>query len=115
MQAARLGSGTATVLLAAAALLSASHGASAVAQPRTHQVSIEAMQFAPPTIVVAPGDTVVWTNKDIFPHTATAQGKRFDSSEIGANRSWTFMAKDKGSFDYICSYHPTMKATLIVK
>lgn len=115
MQIARLESGAARALFAVAALLSSSPGASAVAEPRTHQISIEAMQFAPQTIAVAPGDTVVWTNKDVFPHTVTAQAKRFDSGEIGPNQSWKLTAKDKGSFDYICTYHPGMKATLTVK
>lgn len=115
VQAARLGSVAAAALFALAALLSASPGAGAAAEPRTHHVSIEAMQFAPQAIAVAPGDTVVWMNKDVFPHTVTAQDKRFDSGEIGTNRSWKLTAKDRGSVDYICTYHPGMKATLIVK
>ena len=65
-------------------------------------------------LTVARGDTVVWVNKDPFPHTATAAG-RFDSGDIAAGASWRYVATTVGSFDYICSYHPTMQATLNVK
>ena len=105
----------ARLIWAAAALAAAGRGADAAAEPRTHQVSIEAMQFSPQTITAAPGDTVVWTNGDAFAHTATAQDKRFDSGEIAAGRSWTLVARQPGTFEYVCTYHPTMKATLVVK
>lgn len=113
-QAARSGPGGAAAFFLIAAACSPAPGTQA-AEPRTHHVSIEAMQFAPRTISVARGDTVVWTNKDPFPHTATARDKRFDSGEIIADRSWTFTAKERGTFDYLCTFHPTMKATLTVK
>ena len=35
------------------------------------------------------GDTIVWVNKDPFPHTATAKGV-FDSHEIAAGKSWKY-------------------------
>ncbi len=114
-QIARRTSAAAAVMLAVAALLDLDLRTAQALEPRTHQVLIEAMQFAPQTLTVAPGDKVVWTNRDAFPHTATAQGRRFDSGEIGTNASWTFTASDRGTFDYVCTQHPTMKATMIVK
>jgi len=35
---------------------------------------MQAVQFAPATLKVKRGDVVVWTNRDPFPHTATAAG-----------------------------------------
>jgi plastocyanin len=117
-------SGTKARLLAAfvpywvALPLLACHGAQALAEPRVHQVVIEAMQISPQEIEAAPGDTVVWTNKDPFPHTVTssgAKGKGFDSGEIAPDHSWKLVVRDKGRFSYVCTLHPTMKASLVVK
>ena len=104
------------VLLLAAFLFSAGYGENALAKPKTHTVVIEAMQFSPQVLEVSPGDTVVWVNKDAFPHNATATDRSFQSEkEIASNGSWKFKAVKKGTFPYICTLHPTMKASLIVK
>ena len=48
-------------------------GAAAGVLPhKTHTVVIEGTSFQPPRLAVALGDTVVWINKDPFPHTATS-------------------------------------------
>ncbi len=60
------------------------------------------------------GDSIVWINKDPFPHTVTSTGK-FDSNEIQPGESWTYQVQQSGELPYICSLHPTMKATLRVK
>jgi plastocyanin len=72
------------------------------------------MAFVPEVLTVNKGDTVVWVNKDLFPHTATAQGG-FDSHEIAASKTWRFVAKKAGRTPYICTLHPTMKGALIVR
>jgi plastocyanin len=48
------------------------------------------------------------------PHTATA-GKVFDSGVIAPGKSWTTIAESAGRHDYLCSLHPTMKASLLVQ
>lgn len=93
----------------------ADSGSSAAAKPRTHTVIIEGMVFTPPLLEVHSGDTVIWVNKDAFPHNVTAAERSFHSNEIKPNRSWTFKARKRGSFDYVCTLHPGMKASLIVK
>jgi plastocyanin len=54
-------------------------------------------------------------NKDLYPHTATADDGTFDSGNIAAEASWTYTASKPGEYAYICTYHPTMKAKLIVQ
>ena len=81
----------------------------------THTVIIEGMKFVPDTLTVARGDTVIWVNKDFFPHTVTATGGRFDSHEIQTAKSWKYVPKKIGQFDYLCTLHPTMKGMLVVK
>jgi plastocyanin len=102
-------------LLLAAAICGAGYGPYAFAAPKTHTVVIEAMQFSPQVLEVNAGDTVVWVNKDAFPHNAVATGRGFQSKDIAPNGSWKFKAVKKGTFPYICTLHPTMKASLVVK
>lgn len=85
------------------------------ASARTQVITIENMRFSPQSLSVRPGDRVVWINKDLFPHTATATGKAFDSRSIGPNASYTFVARAKGEFVYGCTFHPTMTGTLEVR
>lgn len=73
------------------------------------------MKFVPETLKVKQGDAVVWTNKDFFPHTATADGEVFDSGNIDSQRQWQYVAKKPGEYVYSCKLHPTMKATLVVQ
>ncbi len=80
----------------------------------THRIIIEGMRFNPPSVTVARGDTIVWVNQDLVAHTATAAGV-FDSHEIPPDASWTYVAHTPGRYAYICTFHPTMKATLTVK
>ena len=100
--------------VAAVALLSISVGHGAAAKPATHTVTIEAVQFQPNVIEARRGDSIVWTNKDPFPHTVTATGK-FDSKEIKPGESWTYKVQQSGDLPYTCTLHPTMKAALRVK
>ena len=72
------------------------------------------MRFVPDTLSVRRGDRIVWRNEDLVPHTATA-AKVFDSGSIGSNASWTLVARQAGSFAYLCSFHPTMTGTLKVE
>ncbi|HZN48411.1 MAG TPA: cupredoxin family copper-binding protein [Ramlibacter sp.] len=86
----------------------------AAAAAATHTVTIEGMKFVPETLTVKQGDRIVWNNKDVVPHTATAAGA-FDSRSIGSGRSWSFVAGKPGRHAYVCTFHPGMKATLVVQ
>ena len=61
------------------------------------------------------GDSIVWTNKDPFPHTVTANGGAFDSKQLAAAKTWTYRAQKKGDYPYVCTLHPTMSGTIHVK
>ncbi len=87
----------------------------AAREERTHTVAIRGFQYAPASITVELGDTVVWQNQDIVPHTATAEGKGLDTGSIGANASGRYVARAKGTYAYDCAFHPTMKGTLVVR
>jgi len=81
----------------------------------THTVAIDGVAFAPETLAVKVGDTVVWVNKDPFPHTVTSQTGGFDSHDIAPDQSWSYTTTRTGVFPYLCTLHPTMHATLKVE
>ena len=81
---------------------------------QTHTIVIKGFQFVPERLEVSAGDTVVWKNADIVPHTATAK-KSFDSKNLNKGQSWRFKTRQKGSFPYSCAYHPTMQGELFVR
>ncbi|WP_374729117.1 cupredoxin domain-containing protein [Caballeronia ptereochthonis] len=85
------------------------------ARAATFVVVIEQMRFEPPALTVARGDRVVWINKDLFPHTATADAKAFDSRAIAPDASWSYVAREAGHYAYSCTLHPTMHAVLNVR
>ena len=85
------------------------------AEPAAHVVRLSGTRFTPAADTVPVGDTVVWTNDDLVPHTATAQDTRWDSGGIAPGASWRYVAEEKGSHAYICTFHPGMKATLVVR
>lgn len=97
-----------------AALLLLAPALPCVALADTHTIRMENMQFVPAVVTVQRGDTLVWQNADLVPHTATAKA-RFDSGLIAAGKSWQQAAPAPGSYDVICSFHPGMKARLVVK
>ena len=93
-----------------AVLLAAALGWTA---PRTHTVEIRGMEFHPAELTVAPGDTIVWINRDIVPHTATATA--WGTDVLSQGQSGSIVARRAGTIRYVCNLHPTMHGTLLVR
>lgn len=69
-------------------------------------------------LVAPPGDTVVWINRDIVPHTATATGKGrvgWDTGQLVQGTAGRYVAGKAGTIRYTCTLHPTMQGTLVIK
>jgi plastocyanin len=84
-------------------------------ESRHHTVSIDGTSYGPQTLSVDVGDTVVWVNKDLFPHTVTARTGAFDSGKIAPGETWRYTVNAEGVFAYFCAYHPTMEGTLRIR
>src|SRR5262245_32392952 len=86
-------------------------------KPATHTVTMDGTSFNPATLTIKAGDSVVWVNKDVVSHTATAQeAKGFNSGTVAPGKSWKHVFKTKGDFPYICTFHSiNMKGTLKVQ
>jgi plastocyanin len=107
-------SSSSSSVLAALVVAVAAAAGSAAAAAAERTVAIDGVKFDPEAITVQRGDTVIWVNKDPFPHTATAKGV-FDSRELAPGKSWTWTARKAGTYSYVCTLHPTMKGTVTVK
>jgi plastocyanin len=80
----------------------------------THSVAIDGTAFQPAMLAVKVGDSITWVNRDPFPHTVTSP----PAASIPRNRTGQvlkYTAAKKGEFAYVCTLHPTMKATLKVE
>ena len=87
----------------------------ATSADRDHMVVIENVQFNPQNLTVRRGERITWTNKDLFPHSATASDQAFDSKAIAPNAAWSWVARKPGIYAYVCTFHPTMKGTVTVQ
>jgi len=75
-------------------------------------VRMAGLAFAPGTLTVARGASVVFDNDDTAPHTVTARSGGIDSGVIDPGRQFSLTVTD--GFDYFCSIHPSMTAKIAV-
>ena len=85
------------------------------AGPALHRVTLHGVRFDPDSVVIAVGDTVEWANRDLVPHTATADDGAWASPGIPPDSSWRAVIRSPGAHPYHCAYHPTMKARLVAR
>jgi plastocyanin len=108
------------IALAAIGVLSLA-GAAAPSRPadrvsQRHVVEIRGMAFHPEVLEIRLGDTVVWTNRDLVPHTATATRKSgWDTGPLLQGNSGQYVASHGGEDPYFCKLHPVMLGKLIVR
>ena len=81
---------------------------------KKHTVAIKGFKFSPATLTIKVGDSVVFTNEDGAPHTATADNGAFDTGRLGKGESKSVKFTEAGNFTYFCGVHPAMKAEIIV-
>ena len=104
------------VLLVAASSGCRRASARAEEPPVTHQVIIENMKFTPAITNLRPGDKITFKNQDLVPHTVTEKGSppAFDSGVIQMGTTWDFTATRAGTFNFRCTFHPTMEGSIVV-
>ncbi|MGH3548019.1 MAG: cupredoxin domain-containing protein [Pseudonocardiaceae bacterium] len=80
----------------------------------TDAVSITNFAFSPAIVTVKAGTTVTWTNRDQDSHTATAMSGPFHSPTLNTGDSYHYTFTTPGRFEYLCTIHPFMTATVVV-
>src|SRR5829696_3441850 len=106
MQASTARRGALALLLAALILFVL--GSIDMARAATHEVAISDFAFSPATLTITAGDTVTWTNSDPVVHTATSTTGAFDSGDLAEGDSFSVTLTTPGTYDYLCTPHPTM-------
>ncbi len=99
--------------LAAGLALSAAFLLPGAAGAADQTVLMDGGHFVPPSVEITVGDTVTWTNRDALLHDAAGDGWTTEQLFDDDSDSVTF--DTAGSFDYICTIHPSMTGTVVVQ
>jgi hypothetical protein len=83
-----------------------------VAAAADETVLMDGGHFVPPSVEITVGDTVTWTNRDALLHDASGDG--WATEQITDDESTSVTFDTAGSFDYICTIHPSMTGTVVV-
>jgi amicyanin len=87
------------------------------ASAASHQVVMKGYAFAPRTLTISAGDTVTWVNQDTAPHDVktTSGPAAIHSPMLNKGDTWSFTFTAAGSYGYLCTVHPGMTGSLVVK
>jgi len=78
-------------------------------------ITLKDFHFSPMSLSVPAGATVIWKNLDGEPHTVVSDAGLFRSGGLDQNDSFTFTFDRPGTYRFICSIHPSMMGTIVVK
>lgn len=79
-------------------------------------ISITGFAFNPKSITIPKGATVIWTNLDSAEHTIISDnGNEINSNPILKSETFAHTFNTKGTYDYHCGIHPSMKGKIIVE
>ena len=96
---------TALPLFGAVAMPSAPH--------KSYTVVIDKMAFGALPSGLRVGDTVLWVNRDLFRHTATARDGSFNV-DLMPGKSVSMVLKSPGTVAFYCTFHPGMRGQLVI-
>ena len=91
----------------------APHSPSAAVSPAA--IRIDNFAYSPPTLVVAPGTTVTWTNADDDAHTVVEKQGKFKSAALDTDDTFSQTFTAPGEYEYFCSLHPRMIGKIVVQ
>lgn len=75
-------------------------------------VKIQGNRFMPQAVVINAGESVAWTNLNGEDHTVTGFGV---DKRLGPQESYSHTFMQAGTFEYVCTIHPGMTGTIIVR
>jgi plastocyanin len=82
--------------------------------PAGTSVTMAGSRFTPATLTIRTGESVRWFNDDAMPHTVTAADRSWDSGNLPPGGSFERRFDAAGTYSYVCLYHASMTATLVV-
>ena len=83
------------------------------------EVGEDILDFKLRSLTIAQGSIVRWVNQDPFPHTVTSGTPEepsvfWDSGQIATGGGFARTFEQAGTFQFYCTIHPYMKATVTV-
>jgi plastocyanin len=93
----------------------ASPAADANGAADANTIVIKDFHFSPMSLTVPVGATVTWENLDGEPHTVVSIEGVFRSGGLDQDDNFTFKFDKPGTYKFVCSIHPQMLGTIIVK
>jgi plastocyanin len=80
----------------------------AFAQDAETLVDMQGLAFVPVEVHVLPGATVLWTNSSPLAHTVTADDGMFDSLNMEAGQTFSWVFDAPGVYPYFCAPHKSL-------
>jgi plastocyanin len=77
-------------------------------------IEIRDFDYFPRELTVESGTTITWVNRDTVPHDAADEGGAWGTAMLKQDESDTLTYDTPGVYQYLCTIHPDMKATLTV-
>jgi plastocyanin len=78
------------------------------------QVTIRDFAFDPPSLTVAAGSTVTWTNDDDATHNLRSDDDVIKSADLDRGDTTSVTFDQPGTYAYFCGIHNFMTATITV-
>ena len=78
-------------------------------------IDIIDFKYRPADISVPRGAEVTWVNDDKAPHTATERNSQWDTMVISEGEGVLIKFSRPGTYEYYCTIHPYMTATIEVR
>jgi plastocyanin len=105
----------AIAVLSLAGLRAAAGESATVSRAGSATQKIVDFEFQPTPLRVGVGTRVVFANRGMVVHTATANAGGFDTGEIKPGNSKAVSFKRAGTFLFHCEFHPFMHGKIVVK
>jgi plastocyanin len=90
-------------------------GVSGAKAQDANTIVMKNFDFSPMMLTVKVGTIVTWKNLDGEPHTVVSPDGVFRSHALDQGDAFTFKFDKPGTYKYICSIHPRMRAAIIVQ
>jgi plastocyanin len=107
--------GAAALLAAAIPGLTVASDTVVAAAASTATINIENFKFLPGNLTVPAGTTVIWKNEDDSPHRIGDKTGMLKSEALDSDATFSHTFATPGEYPYICTLHPYMRGTIIVK
>ena len=78
------------------------------------QLNIQNFAYQSANIQVRVGTAATWTNQDNVPHSVTFKHGMKDSGLLSQRQSFSYTFNTPGTYQYYCTVHPYMVATVTV-